>query len=129
MPVYNTNESIEGKKVHVDSRDPLRFQRTRKIEGKDYYIFKAAFNVHAEILADMPLDATKIEPNALIRLGERLGCDTAAITSASRNFSSALKSNFTATHSANAWVFAGQTNIKVITPRQEIIHAIQKRGN
>jgi hypothetical protein len=99
----------------------------QKINGKKYYIFKAEFNVHARIANPLALNAAKIEEKALTEPGEKLSCDTAVITSVSKNFSSALESNFTATHSGNMWEFSKQTNVKVITPRQQIINAIRKR--
>jgi hypothetical protein len=127
MPVYNPKESIEGEKISGDSRDPLRFQKAQKINGKKCYIFKAEFNVHAQITGPLPPDATKIDADALVRLGENLSSDTAVITSFSKNFSSGLESNFTATHSGNTWKFSKQTNVKVVTSRQQIINAAQKR--
>jgi hypothetical protein len=99
----------------------------QKINGKRYYIFKAEFNVHAKIASPLAPNTVKIEEKALIEPEEKLGCDAALITSTTKNFSSALKSNFTATHSGNIWEFFKQTNVKVITPRQQIVDAMQKR--
>lgn len=127
MPAYSPKESIEGEKISGNSRDPLRFQRTQKINGEKCYIFKAEFNVHANITSPLSSGAVKIEKGALTEPGEKLGADTAVITSFSKNFSSALESNFTATHSGNTWEFSKQTNVKVITPRQQIINAVRKR--
>jgi hypothetical protein len=127
MPAYKHNESIEGEKISGDSRDPLRFKRIQKIRGKKHYIFKAEFNVHAKITSSLPSDTVPIDKNALIKPGDSLSCDTAVITSTSKNFSSVLESNFTSTHSGNVWEFSKQTNVKVGTPRQQIIDALQKR--
>jgi hypothetical protein len=127
MPAYNPKESIEGEKILGDSRDPLRFQRIQKINGKKRYIFKAEFNVHARIITALPPGAAQIDENALTHQGEKLGSDTAVITSFSKNFSATLEGNFTATHSGNTWDFSSQTNVKVITPRQQIIDAMRKR--
>jgi hypothetical protein len=33
------------------------------------------------------------------------------------------------THGANEWEFKQQTNVKVVTPRQEIMDALQKRDD
>jgi hypothetical protein len=127
VPAYNPKESIEGEKISGDSRDPLRFQRVQKINGRKLYIFKAEFNVHAQIAGVLPSGTAKIDENALTQLGEKLSSDTAVIASLSKNFSSVLESNFTATHSGNTWEFPKQTNAKVITPRQQIINAMRKR--
>jgi hypothetical protein len=129
VPAYNPKESIEGEKISGDSRDPLRFQRIQKINGEKLYIFKAEFNVHAQITDALRPGAARIDANALTQQGEKLSCDTAVITSLSKNFSPVLESNFTATHSGNIWKFSKQTNVKVITPRQQIIDAMQKRIN
>jgi hypothetical protein len=126
MPAHRPNESIEGEKISGDSRDPVRFQRIQRLSGRKCYIFKVEFNVHAEI--SVPLtSATKIDEKALTGPGEKLSSDTAVITSFCQKFSSTLKSNFTSTHSVNIWDFAKQTNVKVITPRQQIINAMQRR--
>jgi hypothetical protein len=127
MPAYRPKESIEGEKIFGDSRDPLRFQRIQQINGKKCYVFKAEFNVHAEIGAALPSGTGKIDENALTEPGEKLGSDTAIITSLCQKFSSVLKSNVTSTHSGNTWNFSKQTNVKVITPRQQIINAKEKR--
>jgi hypothetical protein len=127
MPAYRPKESIEGEKISGDSRDPLRFQRTQIINGKRCYIFKAEFNVHAEITTRLSPGIPLINKNALTQPGEKLGGDSAVITSLCKKFSSALTSNFTSTHSGNTWEFSEQTNVKVITPRQQIVNAIQKR--
>jgi hypothetical protein len=127
MPAYKPKESIEGEKIFGDSRDPLRFRRTQIVNGKKCYIFKVEFNVHAEIIEPLSLGTAKIDQNALIGLGEKLGSDTAIITSFCQKISSSLESNFTSTHSGNTWGFSKQTNAKVVTPRQQIIDAIQKR--
>jgi hypothetical protein len=127
MPAYNPGESIEGERISGDSRDPLRFQRTQQINGKKCYIFKAEFNVHAEITAPLSSGTPLIDENALTQPGEKLGGDSAVITSSCNKFSSALRSNFTSTHSGNTWKFSEQTNVKIITPRQQIINAVQKR--
>jgi hypothetical protein len=127
MPAHSPGSSIEGERIAGDSRDPLRFQRVQKINGKKHYIFKAEFNVHAKISESLPPEAVRIAEDALTGLGETLSCDAAVITSLSKNISSSLKSNFTATHSVNTWEFDKQTNVKVITPRQQIINALQKR--
>jgi hypothetical protein len=127
MPAYSHNESIEGERISGDSRDPVRFQRTQKILGEKRYIFKVEFNVHAKIAKSLLPGTVKIDVDALTHSGETLSSDTAVVTSFSKTFSSALESNFTATHSGNTWEFSEQTNVKVITPRQQIIDAMQKR--
>jgi hypothetical protein len=129
MPAYKPKDSIEGEKVSGDSRDPLRFQRIQSVNGVRCYIFKAEFNVHAQIINTLPPGVAKIDENALTQPGEKLGGDTVIITSLSKKFSSALESNFTATHSGNTWDFSKQTNVRVITPRQQLIDAMQKRLN
>jgi hypothetical protein len=127
MPAHSPRESIEGESISGDSRDPLRFQRTQKVNGQKQYVFKAEFNVHAQITNTLPLGAAKIDENAFTQLGEKLSSSTAVITSLSKKFSPRLESNFTATHSSNTWEFSKQTNVKVITPRQLVINAIEKR--
>jgi hypothetical protein len=97
------------------------------INGKKCYIFKVEFNVHAEIIEPLASGTTQIDQNAFIGFGEKLSSDTAIITSFCQKYSSTLKSNFTSTHSGNTWGFSKQTNIKVVTPRQQIIDAKQKR--
>jgi hypothetical protein len=127
VTVYNPKESIEGAKIAGDSRDPLRFQRVQKINGQKCFIFKAEFNVHAAIESPLPPGTSQIDDNALTSTGDKLSGDTAIITSLSKNFAGALERNFTATHSANTWEFTKQTNVKVVTPRHQIIQAMQKR--
>jgi hypothetical protein len=129
MPAYKPKESIEGEKVSGDSRDPLRFQRVQSVNGIRCYIFKAEFNVHAQIIDALPPGVAKIDENALTHPGEKLSGDTVVITSLSKKFSLTLESNFTATHSGNTWGFSKQTNVRVITPRQQLIDAMRKRLN
>ena len=135
MPAHNINESIEGLKIKGYSRDPIRSQSMKRISGKRYLILKAEFNVSAEIDKILQKGTNYIDVNALKEKGDRLSCDTAMITTLAKKqtpksvkISQKLKSNVTATHSSNEWCFGCHTNIKVITPRQEIINAIEKRN-
>jgi hypothetical protein len=64
------------------------------------------------------------------------GCDTALITTIAKSRTPRQKdlfqkpvSHVSHTHGANEWEFKQQTNVKVVTPRQEIVNALQKRNN
>jgi len=142
MPAHKPNESIEGEKIRGNSRDPLRYLRNVKTNGKTCCLYKAAFNVFAKIeealITGTPLLDTdtesnagidKIVPKPLTDVGESISCDTAIITSIERIKPSkeSLVSNFTATHSTNTWEFRKQTNVKVVTPHQAIVNALQQR--
>ena len=134
MPAHKPGESIEGLKIHGHSRDPLHIQRATKIDGIKYFIYKAEFNVFAEIIIGLTCGIQKIDENALITQGETIGCDTALVTTKAStrtprqgNLSQKTVSDVSHTHGANKWEFNKQTNVKVVTPRQEIINALQKR--
>jgi len=137
VPAHKPGESIEGLEIQGHSRDPLRSQPTRKINGKRCFVFKAEFNVFAEIIIELTCGTKLIDVNALITKGETIGCDTALITTIASGRTPRLKgltqkttSNVTHTHGANEWDFKQQTNVKVVTPRQIIVNAQQKRkGN
>jgi spore germination protein GerM len=99
-----------------------------------YYFSKAEFNVFAEIIIELEHGTKQIEKNALIIKGETLGCDTALIKSISRthtpnkiNLDQKQASHVTHTHGANIWTFNQHTNVKVVTPRQQLINANKKR--
>jgi len=134
VPAYKPDESIEGLEIQGHSRDPLRYQRTVKINGIRYFIYKAEFNVFAEIILELMCDTQQIDENALIMKGETIGCDTALIiniastrTPQQKNLYQKTASNVSHTHGANDWDFKQQTNVKVVTPRQEIINGLSKR--
>ena len=137
MPAHKPGESIEGLRVHGHSRDPLRIQRTTKVDGIKYFIYKAEFNVFAEVIIGLTSGIQKIGENSSIIEGETIGCDTALITTKAStrtpprqgNLSEKTVSNVSHTHGASKWEFNKQTNVKVVTPRQEIINALQKREN
>ena len=136
MPAYQPGESIEGEKVYGHSRDPIRFQTSRIINGIKCFLYKAEFNVYGEVLIGLAQCTPKIEMEALVTEGAAISCDSAlvAITAKTRTprqqdlFQKHI-SHVTHTHGANAWEPKHQTNIKVITPRQEIINALQKRNS
>jgi thioredoxin reductase len=77
-----------------------------------------------------------IDINALTAKGERLGSDTVFIatiaktrTPRQRDLFQDNVSHVSHKHGANIWGSKQQTNIKIITPRQEVINAFQKRRN
>jgi hypothetical protein len=132
MPAHKPGESIEGLKIQGHSRDPLRSNPVKKINGLKYFVYKAEFNVFAEIVAGLSPDILpdkKIDKNALIIEGETLGCDTALITTIAKDRTQKIVSHVSHTHGASEWDFKQQTNVKVVTPRQEIIDALQKRND
>jgi hypothetical protein len=136
MPAHKPGESIEGLEIQGHSRDPLRFQSTKKINGIKCFIFKAEFNVFAEIVVELPEDTQQIYINALTTMGERLGSDTALIaiiaktrTPRQRDLFQKIISHASHKHGASEWKSIQQTNVKVITPRQEIVNALQKRDD
>ena len=132
MPVHKQGDSIEGLKIQGHSRDPLRSKPVKKINGLKYFIYKAEFNVFAEIAAGLSPDMLpnkKIEKDALIKEGETIGCDTALITTIAQNRTQKTVSHVSHTHGASKWEFKQQTNVKVVTPRKEIIDALQKRNS
>jgi hypothetical protein len=142
MPAHNPNESIEGLKISGNSRDPLRYQRDQKNNGKKCSIYKAEFDVFAKIdekltdenylfyeIKEHSDDTDEKIPEPLTELGEKIDCDSAIITSIEkrRKIKQSLTSNFSATHGTNKWAFNKQTNIKVRTPSQEIVNALKNR--
>jgi hypothetical protein len=136
VPAHQSGESIEGEKIYGHSRDPLRSQPVKKINGTKCFIFKAEFNVFAEILVGLTQGTSQIKENALKTVEETLGCDTALITTVARTRTPRNRDLFqnpvskvTHTHGANEWEFKQQTNVKVVTPRQEIINALRKRND
>ena len=135
MPAHKAGESIEGLKIQGHSRDPLRYQRTEIINGIKYFLFKAEFNVFAEVIIQLTCGTPQIDENALITKGETIGCDTALITTIAttrtprqRDLFQKTVSHVSHTHGASEWEFKQQTNVKVVTPRQEIKNALQKRN-
>jgi len=134
MPAHKPGESIEGLKIQGHSRDPLRYQRPVKINGIKCFLFKAEFNVFAELIIELTHGTQQIDENALIVKGETIGCDTALITTIAsartprqRDLFQEITSHVSHTHGASEWESKQQTNVKVVTPRQEIINALQKR--
>jgi len=96
MPAHKPGESIEGLEIKGHSRDPLRFLSTKKINGIKCFIFKAEFDVFAEIVAELADETPQIE----IKL-------------------------YLMPH-INMELTYGDLN-SVVTPRQEIMDALQKR--
>jgi len=134
MPAHKPGESIEGIEIQGRSRDPLRLQSTRLINGIKCFCFKAEFNVFAEIVVELLKETPQIEANALTTKGESLGSDTVFIatiaktrTPRQRDLFQKIVSNASYKHGASVWGSKQQTNVKVITPRQEIVNALQKR--
>lgn len=137
MPAHKPNESIEGEKIYGHSRDPLRSQPAKKINGIKCFLFKVEFDVFAKIVIKLIPDAhkhKKIDENALTTIGEKIECDTALIatiakgrTPRNKDLFQQISSHITHTHGANEWESKQQANVKVITPRQEIINALHKR--
>jgi hypothetical protein len=124
MPAHKPCESIEGLKIQGHSRDPLRSKPVKKINGIKYFIYKAEFNVFAEIIVGLvpdTLPGKKIDEKALTADGETLGCDTALITTLAKSRTQKVVSHVSHTHGASEWEFQEQTNVKVVTPRQEVI--------
>jgi hypothetical protein len=134
VPAHKPGQSIEGEKISGHSRDPLRSQPAKIVNGVKCFFFKAEFNVVAEITVELAHDTPQIDDNALITKGEKLGCNSALIaiiaktpTPRQRDLFQEPASHVSHTHGANMWESKQQTNVKVITPRQEIIDALQKR--
>lgn len=136
MPAHQLGESIEGMSIEGHSRDPLRSKPAKKINGVKCFVFKAEFNVFAEIivgLANNVLPNAKIEALTLTAKGETLGSNTAVITSITKAHTphgiyQKHVSHVSHTHGANVWAFNQQTNVKVVTPRQEITDVLHKRN-
>jgi len=131
MPAHKPNESIEGLIIQGHSRKPIRSIPVKKINGMKCFMFKAEFNVFAEILTALSSKAPQIYEDSFITIGETLGSDAALIATVAKtrtpNYSQNLKSHVSHTHGANEWKFKEHTNVKVIIPRQEIINALEKR--
>jgi len=134
MPAHKPGESIEGLEIQGHSRDPLRYQSTKEINGIKCFIFKAEFNVFAEIVVELSSKMPQIYADALTTKGESLGSDTALIsiiaktrTPRQRDLFQNIASHVSHTHGASEWGSKLQANIKVVTPRQEIVNALQKR--
>jgi hypothetical protein len=135
MQAHNPGESIEGTRIHGHSRDPLRFQPAKKTNGIKYFRFKVEFNVFAEVVIGLATGIQKIDTNAFTTRGDSLGSDTALITTIAktrtprkRDLFQKPASSVSHTHGANEWEFKQQTNVKVVTPRQEIRDALHKRN-
>ena len=118
------------------SRIPLLFRKTQVINGTKCFLYKAERNVVAKIAVELPQGAVLLYDDALVAKGESLGCMTAVIAVVARTVSPKNKdvfqehtSHVTATHGANVWEIKHHANAKVITPRQEIMDALQKRGD
>jgi hypothetical protein len=132
MPAHKSGESIEGLRIEGHSRKPLRSKPVQKIHGQKHFGYKVEFNVFAKIAAGLSPDMVpdkKIEKDALITEGETLGCDTAVIITIAKDRTQKAVSHVSHTHGANTWEFKQHTNIKVITPRKEIMDALQKRND
>jgi len=136
VPAHKPGESIEGLEIRGHSRDPLRYQRTAIINGIKCFLYKAEFNVFAELVIELTCGTPQIDKNALIMKGDTIGCDTALIatiastrTPQQGNLFQKTTSHVSHKHGASEWEFKQQTNVKVITPRQEIINALAKRLN
>jgi len=134
MPALKPGESIEGLEIQGHSRDPLRSLSTKKINGIKCFIFKVEFDVFAEIVVDLTKGTSQIDINALTTKGEILRSDTALITIIAKTRTPRQKdlfqnvaSHVSHKHGASEWGFTQQTNVKVVTPRQEIVNALQKR--
>jgi hypothetical protein len=127
LPAYQPHESIEGNEIHGHSRDPIRYQRAMIVKGIKCFVFKTEFNVGAEIITVLAPGTPTLGEKPLTAKGDTLGSDTAVILSIALNRTHKNISHVTHTHGANIWEFKQQTNVKVITPRQEIINAQQKR--
>jgi len=132
MPAHELGKSIEGLRIEGCSRKPAVFLRTKIINGMKYFVFKAEFNVSAEIVIELGNKTPKIDGNALVAKGETLGCDSALITTIAKTRTppkhlNKLISHGSHTHGTNEWVFKEHTNVRVTIPRQEIINAIEKR--
>jgi len=132
VPAFNRSESIEGLKIKGHSRDPLRSQPAKKINGIKCFLYKAEFDVFAEVIIELTCGTKKIYDNALVTKGEIIRCDTALISTIAKGRTPRLKekitSHVTHTHGAIEWNPPEQANVKVITPRTEIINALQKRN-
>jgi len=134
VSAHKPGESIEGLEIQGHSRDPLRYQRTALINGIKCFLYKAEFNVLAKIVIELTCATPQINKNALIMKGDDIGCNTASIatiantrTPKQSHLSQKTASHVSHTHGANKWDFKQQTNVKVVTPRQEIINALAKR--
>jgi hypothetical protein len=134
MPAHQPGESIEGMRIHGHSRDPLRYQRKAVVNGIKCFIFKAEKNVVAKISISLAGNIRKLDKNALTAADETLGCNTAILTTVAktrtpreRDLFQAPASHITSTHGANIWESKQQTNVKVVTPRQEIINGVWNR--
>jgi len=134
MPALKPGESIEGLEIQGHSRDPLRSLSTKKINGIKCFIFKVEFDVFAEIVVDLAKGTSQIDINALTTKGEILRSDTALITIIAKTRTPRQKDLFqnvvphvSHKHGASVWGSIQQTNVKVVTPRQEIVNALQKR--
>lgn len=93
-------------------------------------MYKAEFDVFAEVIIELNHSTKKIYDNALTAKGETIRCDTALITTIAKGRTPRLKektaSHVSHTHGASKWEFAEQANVKVITPQAEIFNALQK---
>jgi hypothetical protein len=135
MQAHKSGESIEGERIYGHSRDPLRSQPAKKINGIKCFLFKAEFNVVAEVVIELTAGVQQIDKNALTARSDTLGSNTALIatiattkTPRQRDLFQKPRSRVSHTHGASEWESKQQTNVKVVTPRQEIINALYKRG-
>ncbi len=128
--IVRIGESIEGLSVDGNSRDPLLYRGIFRYKDRYCHRFIASFNIKSKIVSQITDEmlkskkVIKIEENACCDLSDELICDKAIIHSLDKKYSSTLKSNISATHSASSWHFPKQTNVKIDRSHQEILNAI-----
>jgi hypothetical protein len=125
---HQPGEAIEGLEISGQSRDPIRYSCDKKINNKKCHVYKAEFNVSAKV--DVALaNEEKLLSEASSNVNDDISCDTAVIMNTDKHrYKQDLISNATATHGTNKWRFKKQTNVKIITPRANVINAINKRN-
>ena len=99
-------------------------------------ILNCPIDVFAKIIVGLAEKSPQIEPSALTTKGEILDSDTVFIatiaktrTPRHRDLFQKTISNASHTHGATQWMKKQQANVKVVTPHQEIVNALNKRYN
>jgi hypothetical protein len=125
---HKPGESVEGLEISGNSRDPIRYLRSVKLNEKTCNMYKAEFNVSATVGIGLTNEKKFID-TAFTDTGDSISCQSAIIINAGKlnRYNEGLKSNATATHGTNEWLFKKQTNAKIITPRDDVVKAIEKR--
>jgi hypothetical protein len=119
-------ESIEGKVVKGQNRDPLINRGLKRYNNKKVYRFVASFDNKSEIIKKLESGLEKIEPNSAGQIGDNVICEKSLIHSFEKRYGPNLD-HISSSHKGTTWQFSGQTAVRVMISHPEIANAIEKR--